>query len=91
MYAMEYYDGRVTGGDLGNQKAYHNARLLAECAKAQAMQIDVWTVSIAPSATAEMTQCATTSDQALATTNGDDLAAAFVRIAQQVARLRLSK
>lgn len=91
MYAMEYYDGRVTGGDLGNQKAYHNARLLAECAKAQDMQIDVWTVSIAPAATAEMKQCATTSDQALATTNGDDLSAAFVRIAQQVARLRLSK
>ena len=91
MYAMEYYDNRVTGGDLSNQKAYHNARLLAECAKAQDMQIDVWTVSIAPAATAEMKQCATTSDQALATTNGDDLSAAFVRIAQQVARLRLSK
>ncbi len=91
MYGMEYYDNRVTGGDLTNQKAYHNARLLAECAKAADMQIDVWTVSIAPTATDEMTQCATTSDQALATTDGDDLSAAFVRIAKQVARLRLSK
>ncbi|MEG3159237.1 TadE/TadG family type IV pilus assembly protein [Sphingomonas sp. LB2R24] len=93
LYGMEYYDGRVTGGDLGTdrQKAYHNARLLAECAKAQNMQIDVWTVSIAPSATAEMTKCATTADQALFTTSGEDLSAAFIRIAKQVARLRLSK
>jgi Flp pilus assembly protein TadG len=91
LYGMEYYDSRVTGGDLNNQKAYHNARLLAECAKAQDMQIDVWTISIAPSSTAEMTQCASTSDQALYTTSGDDLSAAFVRIAKQVARLRLSK
>jgi Flp pilus assembly protein TadG len=91
LYGMEYYDSRVTGGDLTNQKAYHNARLLAECAKAQDMQIDVWTISIAPSATAEMTQCATTTDQALVTTSGDDISKAFVRIAKQVARLRLSK
>ncbi|MDD1450559.1 hypothetical protein NHF48_005465 [Sphingomonas sp. H160509] len=95
LYGMEYYDGRVTDGDWASandrQKQYHNARLLAECAKAQDMHIDVWTVSIAPSATAEMTQCATTSDQALFTTSGADLSAAFVRIAKQVARLRLSK
>ncbi len=95
LYGMEYYDGRVTAGDWASandrQKEYHNARLLAECAKAQSMNIDVWTVSIAPSSTAEMTQCATTADQALFTTSGADLSAAFVRIAQQVARLRLSK
>lgn len=91
LYGMEYYDSRVTDGDLSNQKAYHNARLLAECAKAQDMGIDVWTVSIADSATPEMTQCASTADQALYTTSGNGLSSAFQKIAQQVARLRLSK
>lgn len=91
MYGNEYYDRRVSGGDLANLKTYHNARFLAECAAAKARNISVWTVSIASSATTEMKNCATTGAQALATTDGTGLQDAFAAIARQVAMLRISK
>ena len=91
MYGVEYFDKRVTGGSYANQKAYHNARFLAECAKAKAMNISVWTVAIDTSSSTEMTQCATTSAQALYTTDGSDLSDKFNTIAKQVAMLRISK
>ncbi len=91
MYGNEYYDGRVAGGDLGNLKAYHNARFLAECAAAKARNVSIWTVSIASTATPQMQSCATTNAQALATTDGTGLSNAFIAIAKNVAMLRLSK
>ncbi len=91
LYGIEYFDKRVTGGDYANQTAYHNARFLAECAKAKSMNISVWTVSIAPSATSQMQQCATTTSQALYTTDGTGLSNYFTAIAKQVAMLRISK
>ncbi|WP_174274146.1 TadE/TadG family type IV pilus assembly protein [Sphingomonas bacterium] len=91
MYGVEYFDKRVTNGSYANQKAYHNARFLAECSKAKKMNVSVWTISIAPSVTTEMQQCATTSAQALYTTSGGDLSAKFGAIAKQVAMLRISK
>lgn len=91
IYGNEYYDRRVSGGDFGNLKAYHNARFLAECSAAKARNISVWTVSIDSSATTEMKNCATTGAQALATTDGTGLANAFAAIARQVAMLRISK
>lgn len=91
MYGNEYYDRRVSGGDLANLTAYHNARFLAVCGAAKARNINVWTVSIASAATAEMQACATTPAQALATTDGTGLATAFQTIARQVAMLRLTR
>lgn len=91
MYGIEYYDRRVTGGDFTNIKNYHNARFLAECAKAKAMNIDVWTVTIGSSATSQMQSCATTTAQALYTTDGTGLSTAFAAIAKQVAMLRITK
>ena len=91
MYGIEYFDKRVTGGNYSSQEDYHNARFLAECAKAKAMNISVWTVSIAPSATTQMQQCATTSSQSLFTTDGGDLSDKFAAIAKQVAMLRISQ
>lgn len=91
MYANEYYDRLVSGGDTGNLKAYHNARFLAACAAAKARNIQVWTVAIDSSATDEMKACATTPSQALATTSGTGLSTAFASIAKQVAMLRVSK
>ena len=91
MYGMEYWDRRVTDGDFTNQKDYHNKRFLAECAKAQSMGVDVWTVSIAPDVTNELKACANSPAQALATTDGTGLSDVFKQIAKQVARLRLSQ
>ena len=90
-YGMEYYDQRVSGGDLANLKNYHNARFLAACAAAKAKNISVWTVALGMSSTNELTQCATSSSQALSTTSGSGLATQFATIASKVAKLRLSK
>lgn len=102
MYGAEYFDKRVTGGDYAppaaatpntQQTAYHNARFLAECAKAKSMNINVWTVMIttASTPTTPLTQCATTSAQALVSASGSDLNTKFQAIAKQVAFLRITK
>jgi hypothetical protein len=91
MYGTEYYDRRVTNGAFGSIQDYHNARFLAECAKAKSLNIDVWTVTIGPSASSELQSCATTTSQALYTTDGTGLAATFSTIAKQVAMLRITE
>ena len=91
MYGTEYYDQRVSGGNYSNLKNYHNARFLAECAKAKSMNIDIWTVTIGPSATTEMQTCATRTSQALYTTDGTGLSNTFATIAQQIAMLRIAQ
>ena len=90
-YGVEYYDRRVTAGSFSQLTAYHNARFLAECAAAKARNIDVWTVTIGPSITGEMQSCATTSTQALSTTDGTGLSNNFKDIAKQLAKLRLTR
>ena len=91
MYGNEYYDRRVSGGDFNNLTNYHVQRFLAECSAAKARNINIWTVSIAPSAPAPLVSCASTTNQALATTSGSGLSTAFATIAQQVASLRISQ
>jgi hypothetical protein len=90
-YGIEYYDQRVSGGDLGNLKAYHNARFLAACAAAKAKNVSIWTVALGMGSTTELTQCATTPSQALSTTSGAGLSTQFATIATKVAKLRISK
>lgn len=102
MYGAEYFDKRVTGGDYAppaaatpntQQTAYHNARFLAECAKAKSMNIKVWTVMITTNTTptTQLSQCATTTGQALVSSSGSDLNTKFQAIAKQVALLRISQ
>lgn len=91
MYGNEYYDRRVSGGDFNNLTNYHNARFLAECSAAKARNINVWTVSIATTAPSTLVSCATSNSQALATTSGSGLTAAFTNIAKQVSSLRISQ
>jgi hypothetical protein len=91
MYGMEYYDRRVSNGSFNSLTAFHNARFLAECSKAKAMNIDVWTVAIDSSASPELQSCATTTSQALYTTTGGGLAATFSTIAKQIAMLRITE
>lgn len=91
LYGIEYFDKRVTDGDYGPIKAYHNARFLAECDKARTAGVDVWTVAIGLASSAELKSCARTNAQALSTTSGSGLSAAFQTIAKQVAMLRLQQ
>lgn len=90
LYGMEYWDRRIANGD-SDLKPYHNARFLALCDKARAMGIDVWTVALSMGSTAELKSCASSSDQALATTSGTGLSDAFKKIAKAVAMLRISR
>ena len=92
MYGVEAYDHRVLGTvGTSNLTNYHNYRFLAACAAAKARNIDIWTVSIDSSASTPMQTCATTVNQALYTTTGDGLSAAFTSIAQHLAMLRITK
>jgi Flp pilus assembly protein TadG len=92
MYGVEAYDHRVLGtAAQSNLTNYHNYRFLAACAAAKARNIDIWTVSIDSSASTQMQTCATTSNQALYTTTGSGLSAAFTSIAQHLAMLRITK
>jgi hypothetical protein len=90
-YGVEYYDRRVTGGDFSNITNYHNARFLAECSKAKNKNIDIWTITIGPSATSQMQTCATSTTQALYTQSGSDLSDYFKTIAKHLARLRVTQ
>lgn len=91
MYGIEALDHRVQGSTSTDLTTLHNARFLAECAAAKARNISIWTVSIASSANAQLTACASTPGQALATTNGTGLSTAFTTIAKQLAFLRITK
>lgn len=94
VYGVEQLDRRVTNGDFSTadkRAVYHNARFLAECAKAEAMNISVWTIAIAPDEDENLTKCATVDSQAFHTTSGTGLSDAFKTIAKQVAMLRISK
>jgi len=94
MYGREGYDRRVANGDhaFDELKGYHNARFLAACSAAKARNIDVWTVAILDtSTTTELTNCATSTAQALYTNNGAGLSTAFQSIARKLAMLRLTQ
>ena len=94
MYGVEAFDNRVSNSGSSSSatlKTLHNARFLAICSAAKARNIDVWTVSIDTSANTELTSCATTSTQALASADGTGLSTAFASIARRLAMLRLTR
>jgi Flp pilus assembly protein TadG len=94
MYGIEAFDARVSGSTSASTATLttlHNARFLAECAAAKARNIDVWTVSIDTAANAQLTACASSTSQALATTDGTGLSTAFASIAKRLAMLRITK
>ncbi len=94
MYGVEAFDKRVSNSGSSSSttlRDIHNARFLAVCSAAKARNIDVWTVSIDTSANTELTACATTSAQALASADGTGLSTAFANIAKRLAMLRLTR
>lgn len=94
MYGVEGYDKRVSNSGSSSSAtltSLHNARFLAICSAAKARNIDVWTVSIDAAANAQLTACATTTTQALASADGTGLSTAFASIAKRLAMLRLTR
>ena len=95
MYGMERYDGRAIGAtgssySSTNDLNYHNARFVAECQAAKNRNITVFVVGFGQTLNNQLTACASPG-QAYYASNNAGLAAAFQKIAQQVAMLRLSK
>lgn len=90
MYALERYDGRVSNGNTGALTDYHNARFLAECTAAKARNITVFVIGFGQTLTSQLTQCASPGQAYYA---GDNAAldAAFRKIANQIALLRVSR
>lgn len=90
MYGVERYDQRVTDGDFNTLTDRHNARFLAECAAAKARNITVYVIGFGQTLTPQLTQCASPG-QAFYASDSASLSAAFKKIANQVAMLRVSK
>ena len=90
MYGIERYDQRVSAGDFSSLTDRHNARFLAECAAAKARNITVYVIGFGQTLTPQLTQCASPG-QAFYASDSASLSAAFKKIANQVAMLRVSK
>jgi hypothetical protein len=90
LYGMERYDQRVTGGNTSKDTDYHNARFVAECQAAKNRNIKVFVVGFGQTLTSELTACASPGQAYYASDNAS-LTAAFKKIANQVAMLRLSQ
>ncbi len=90
-YGIEYFDQRIMGNNTGTLADFHNARFLAECAKAKAEKMNVWVVAVGQSLTDPLTQCASKPAQAVYAGTSQDLSNTFKSIATAVAMLRISK
>ncbi len=101
MYGTEYFDSRISGNGTGvtssttgTLAAYHNARFLAECAKAQEKNIQVWVVAVGQALTPQLKTCVGTAHPERAVgpvTSSTDLSKAFTNIATAVSMLRVSQ
>lgn len=92
LYGVEQNDLRVTGGSLSQLTARHNARFVAECQAARARNITVWVVSFGQALNAHLKACATQDNAHIFYARDEaQLDAAFRKIAEQIAKLRLSK
>ena len=93
LYGIQRYDNRVGGGSgLTAMEQRHSARFLAVCQYArERLNITVWVVAFSTGLTDDLRACATPGDHAYTAGNKAELQAAFRRIAQQVAMLRIDR
>lgn len=89
-WGVEFWDRRVTdAGDTLQSHERHAARLQAVCDAIKRENITLWIVSMNPTLTQEMINCASPG-RAYRAINGTQLNAAFQEIAQKIAALRLT-
>lgn len=93
LYGIQRYDNRVGGGTgLAAMEARHSARFRAVCQYArERLNITVWVVAFSTGLNDDLRACATPGDHAFTAENKTELQAAFRRIAQQVAMLRIDR
>lgn len=93
LYGIQRYDNRVGGGNsLAAMEARHSERFLAVCQYArERLNITVWVVTLSTALNDDLRACATPGDHAFTASSKTELQAAFRRIAQQVAMLRIDQ
>ena len=91
-YGVEQNDMRVTGsGGCPNQLARHQQRFRMACNAAKDLNTSVWVIGFDTSLNSNLTGCASNSNQATTSSNGESLIARFREIGNQIGALRLVK
>ncbi|GGN62156.1 hypothetical protein GCM10011349_45520 [Novosphingobium indicum] len=91
-YGVEQNDLRVTGsGSCPNQLARHEQRFRMLCNAVKNMNVSVWVIGFDTSLNANLTGCASNSNQATSLADRESLIARFRQIGNQIGALRLTK
>lgn len=91
-YGVEQNDMRVTGsGTCPSQLARHEQRFRMICNAAKNLNVSVWVIGFDTALNANLTGCASNSNQASTSTDGAALIARFRQIGNQIGALRLVK
>jgi Flp pilus assembly protein TadG len=90
-YGIEDIDERVTGGTFSEQDARHRQRFRMICNAAKGKNVSIWVIAFATTATAELTECASNSNQISTISNRDALIAKFREIGNNIGALRLTQ
>ncbi len=94
-YGIEKYDARVTPGgsssnetDQGNR---HRQRFKLVCSTVKAKGVSVWVLAFAQTPDADLSSCASNSNQVFTASNSSDLNDKFVQIGKNIGALRLTQ
>jgi hypothetical protein len=90
-YGIEDIDERITAGTFSEQDARHRQRFRMICNAAKGKNVSIWVIAFATSATAELTECASNSNQISTISNRDALIAKFREIGNNIGALRLTQ
>ena len=96
-YGLERNDMRVTGAgncsgfENEDQLARHQQRFRMACNAAKDLDTSVWVIGFDTALNSNLTGCASNSNQATTSSNGESLIARFREIGNQIGALRLVK
>jgi len=93
LYGVEQFDRRVGGGttlNATNLSLTHQRRFNMMCNRVKTMNVSVWMVVFDSSLSSDMTNCASSPDQASVSANKADLIAKFKQIAKSIGALRIT-
>jgi hypothetical protein len=92
-YGVEYLDQRVTGTytTSADQLNRHLQRFRDVCNEVKGLNTSIWVISFGTSLSTDLSNCASSSNQASTIANRDALIAQFAVIGQNIGKLRLTQ
>lgn len=93
-YGVEQYQGRVSGGysTKADLNARHRKRFQIMCNELKGQpDVTIWVIGFDTTMSSELTECASSPDKAVSTTNRDELIDQFTLIGKNIGALRLSQ